>query len=69
MSEPIYRRVEAVEDDEMLVRRLEEGAADWLAIGNAYLLRTTNQSPSGMMVITDPATLGFTGFVRIAKRF
>jgi len=32
VSDPIYRRVEAIEDDETLVRRLEEGAADWLAI-------------------------------------
>jgi hypothetical protein len=44
--------------------------ADWLGIANLYVLRTTNVSPNPAGgVITDPAVLGFTGFLRIAKRF
>ncbi|HTL33107.1 MAG TPA: hypothetical protein VL326_08275 [Kofleriaceae bacterium] len=52
-----------------LVYRLK---ADWLAIANLYILRTSNQSPNpaGMGApVEDPAILGFTGFLRIAKRF
>jgi hypothetical protein len=50
-----------------LVYRLK---ADWLGIANLYLLRTTNEqaNPAGG-VTADPAVLGFTGFLRIAKRF
>lgn len=44
--------------------------ADWLIIGNLYVLRTANKSLNGTgMVVTDPTVTGFTGFFRIAKRF
>lgn len=44
--------------------------ADWLGIANLYALRTANKSLNGAgMVITDPTVTGFTGFLRIAKRF
>lgn len=43
---------------------------DWLLIGNLYVLRTANKSLDGTgKVIIDPTVTGFTGFVRIAKRF
>jgi hypothetical protein len=44
--------------------------ADWLGIANLYVLRTANKSLNGMgTVVTDPTVTGFTGFIRIAKRF
>jgi hypothetical protein len=50
-----------------LVYRLK---ADWLGIANLYVLRTSNQSPNPAGgVITDPTITGFTGYLRIAKRF
>jgi hypothetical protein len=43
---------------------------DWLAIANLYVLRTANKSLDGAgKVVTDPTITGFTGFLRIAKRF
>jgi hypothetical protein len=43
---------------------------DWLLIGNLYVLRTANKSLNGTgMVVIDPTVTGFTGFLRIAKRF
>lgn len=43
---------------------------DWLLIGNLYVMRTANKSLDGAgKVITDPTVTGFTGFLRIAKRF
>jgi len=39
---------------------------DWFGIGNMSIMRITNKRSDQ---IEDPAVLGFTGFVRIAKRF
>jgi hypothetical protein len=39
---------------------------DWFAIGTMHLLRITNRRSDA---VVDPAVLGLTGFVRIAKRF
>ena len=39
---------------------------DWFGIGTLHLLRITNKRSDGL---EDPAILGVTGFLRIAKRF
>ena len=39
---------------------------DWFGIGNLSIMRTTNTRDDG---VVDPPVLGFTGFLRIAKRF
>ena len=41
-------------------------ADDWFGIGNLSVMRITNKRSDG---VEDPAVLGFTGFVRVAKRF
>jgi hypothetical protein len=40
--------------------------ADWFTIGTLHLLRITNTRSDG---VPDPAVIGLTGFIRIAKRF